>query len=55
MHAFTDSVVAREQNDEKGQPEQAPKQAKEAASAAPAKQHRSRVEIPQPHILAFLT
>jgi hypothetical protein len=55
MQVFTDLVVAREQNDKKGQPEQPPKQAKEAASAAPAKQHRSRVKIPQPHILAFLT
>lgn len=32
-------VVAREKNDEKGQPEQAPKQAKQAAGTAQPKAH----------------
>jgi hypothetical protein len=42
MHVFTDSVVAREQNDKKSQPEDAPNKAKQAADAAQPKPERSR-------------
>jgi hypothetical protein len=42
MHAFTDSVVAREQNDKKSQPEDPQNKAKQAADAAQAKPEGSR-------------
>lgn len=50
MHVFTDSVVAREENNKTRQKEQTPKNAPEAPIAAPSEQHRPNVQIPRPHI-----